>query len=114
MRPLRLYAFLGPLLTQLYADLYADPPDHLNPVAGTVVYRKLLSEASTELSKASKLTAVTVFNCYASALLSARSLPTSSTTSLQLSLQPPYSPSPHIGSACVEAWIRSSRSTYLP
>ena len=52
--------FLGPLLTQLHADLCAVPPGCLNPVAGTVVYRKLLGEASAELSKASKLTAVTV------------------------------------------------------
>ena len=55
--------FLGLLLTQLHADLCADPPGCLNPVAGTgclnpvagtVVYRKLLGEASAELSKASK------------------------------------------------------------
>ena len=54
---------------QLHADLCADLPGCLNPVAGTgclnlvagtVVYRKLLGEASAELSKTSKLTAVTV------------------------------------------------------
>ena len=43
--------FLGPLLMQLHADLCADSPGCLNPVAGTVVYRKLLGEASAELSK---------------------------------------------------------------
>src|SRR5207247_11240415 len=52
--------FLGLLLTQLHADLCADSSGCLNSVAGTVVYRKLLGEASAELSKASKLTAVTV------------------------------------------------------
>src|SRR5213592_1523936 len=75
--------FLGPLLTQLHADLCADPPGCLNPVAGTVVYRKLLGEASAELSKASKLTAVTV-PFY---LTSVRCQPTSSTTFLQSPLQ---------------------------
>src|SRR5213083_2575278 len=75
--------FLGSLLTQLHADLCADPPGCLNPVAGTVVYRKLLGEASAELSKASKLTAVTV-PFY---LMSVRCQPTSSTTFLQSPLQ---------------------------
>src|SRR5436190_12498065 len=84
--------FLGPLLTQLHADLCADPPGCLNPVAGTgclnpvagtVVYRKLLGEASAELSKASKLTAVTI-PFY---LTSVRCQPTSSTTFLQSPLQ---------------------------
>ena len=75
--------FLGPLLTQLHADLCADPPGCLNPMAGTVVYRKLLGEASAELSKASKLTAVTV-PFY---LTSVRCQPTSSTTFLQSPLQ---------------------------
>ena len=75
--------FLGPLLTQLHADLCADPPGCLNPVAGTVVYRKLLGEASAELSKASKLTAVTI-PFY---LMSVRCQPTSSTTFLQSPLQ---------------------------
>src|SRR5438034_3611144 len=75
--------FLGPLLTQLHADLCADPPGCLNPVAGTVVYRKLLGEASVELSKTSKLTAVTV-SFY---LTSVCCQPTSSTIFLQSSLQ---------------------------
>src|SRR5438034_4655479 len=75
--------FLGLLLTQLHADLCADPPGCLNPVAGTVVYRKLLGEASAELSKASKLTAVTI-PFY---LTSVHCQPTSSTTFLQSSLQ---------------------------
>src|SRR5437773_10147757 len=61
--------FLGLLLTQLHADLCANPPGCLNPVAGTgclnlvtetVVYRKLLGKASAELSKTSKLTAVII------------------------------------------------------
>ena len=61
--------FLEPLLTQLHADLCADFSDCLNLVTGTVVYRKLLSKASVELSKTSKLTAMTVsfylmFVCY--------------------------------------------------
>src|SRR5216110_999239 len=75
--------FLEPLLTQLHADLYADPPGCLNPVAGTVVYRKLLGEASAKLSKASKLTAVTV-SFY---LTSVHCQSTSSTIFLQSSLQ---------------------------
>ncbi len=52
--------FLELLLTQLHADLCVDSPGCLNPVAETVVYRKLLGEASVELSKTSKLIAVTV------------------------------------------------------
>src|SRR5438046_3262751 len=75
--------FLGPLLTQLHSDLCADSPGCLNLVAGTVVYRKLLGEASAELSKASKLTAVTV-SFY---LMSVHCQSTSSTTFLQSSLQ---------------------------
>src|SRR5205809_7726527 len=75
--------FLGPLLMQLHADLCANLSDCLNLVAGTVVYRKLLGEASAELSKASKLTAVTV-PFY---LMSVRCQPTSSTTFLQSLLQ---------------------------
>src|SRR5438034_2116403 len=75
--------FLGLLLTQLHADLCADPPGCLNLVAGTVVYRKLLGEASAELSKASKLTAVTI-SFY---LTSVCCQPTSSTIFLQSSLQ---------------------------
>src|SRR5438034_11009876 len=58
--PSTFVCFLEPLLMQLHADLCADSPGCLNPVAGTVVYRKLLGEASAELSKASKLTAVIV------------------------------------------------------
>ena len=52
--------FLELLLTQLHADLCADFSDCLNSVTETVVYRKLLNEASVKLSKTSKLTAVTV------------------------------------------------------
>src|SRR5438034_2703663 len=52
--------FLGLLLTQLHADLCADSSDCLNLVTETVVYRKLLGEASAELSKTSKLIAVIV------------------------------------------------------
>src|SRR5438034_7982390 len=81
--PSMFVCFLGLLLTQLHADLCADSPDCLNPVAGTVVYRKLLGEASAELSKASKLTAVTV-PFY---LMSVCCQPTSSTTFLQSLLQ---------------------------
>src|SRR5438034_3448261 len=75
--------FLEPLLTQLHADLCADLPDCLNLVTGTVVYRKLLSEASAELSKISKLTAVTV-SFY---LMSVCCQSTSSTIFLQSFLQ---------------------------
>src|SRR5437667_2805112 len=52
--------FLGLLLTQLHADLCAGSPGCLNPVTETVVYRKLLGEASAKLSKTSKLTAVII------------------------------------------------------
>src|SRR5216110_1451805 len=76
-------SFLGPLLTQLHADLCADPPGCLNPVAGTVVYRKLLGEASAELSKASKLITV-IISFY---LMSVCCQSTSSTIFLQSSLQ---------------------------
>ena len=48
------------LLTQLHADLYANPPDHHIPGGWTVVYRKLLSEVATKLGKALKLIAVTI------------------------------------------------------
>src|SRR5437762_2027971 len=75
--------FLEPLLTQLHADLCADPSGCLNLVAGTVVYRKLLGEASAELSKASKLTAV-IISFY---LMSVCCQSTSSTIFLQSSLQ---------------------------
>src|SRR5438034_293307 len=61
--------FLELLLMQLHADLCADLSGCLNPVTGTdclnlvtgtVVYRKLLNEASAELSKTSKLIAMIV------------------------------------------------------
>src|SRR5947207_9819474 len=52
--------FLELLLMQLHADLCADPSGCLNPVAETVVYRKLLGEASAELSKTSKLITVII------------------------------------------------------
>src|SRR5216117_59533 len=52
--------FLESLLMQLHADLCADSSDCLNLMTETVVYRKLLNKASAELSKTSKLTAVTV------------------------------------------------------
>src|SRR5205809_1577695 len=47
--------FLELLLMQLHADLCVNSPGCLNLVAGTVVYRKLLGEASAKLSKTSKL-----------------------------------------------------------
>src|SRR5438034_2078440 len=52
--------FLESLLMQLHADLCANLSDCLNSVTETVVYRKLLNEASAELSKTSKLITVTV------------------------------------------------------
>src|SRR6266487_1407796 len=75
--------FLGPLLMQLHADLCADPPGCLNSVAETVVYRKLLGEASAELNKTSKLITVTV-SFY---LTSVHCQSTSSTIFLQSLLQ---------------------------
>src|SRR5216117_3346788 len=81
--PSMFVCFLGPLLTQLHADLCADPPGCLNPVAGIIVYRKLLGKASAELSKASKLTAV-IIPFY---LTSVHCQPTSSTIFLQSPLQ---------------------------
>src|SRR5438034_8802047 len=75
--------FLGLLLTQLHADLCANLPGCLNPVAGTVVYRKLLGKASAELSKTSKLTAM-IISFY---LTSVCCQSTSSTIFLQSSLQ---------------------------
>src|SRR5947207_14566063 len=75
--------FLGLLLTQLHADLCADSPDCLNLVAGTVVYRKLLDEASAELSKTSKLITV-IISFY---LMSVCCQSTSSTIFLQSFLQ---------------------------
>src|SRR5437667_9038946 len=59
------------------------PPDCLNPVAGTVVYRKLLGEASAELSKTSKLITV-IISFY---LTSVHCQSTSSTIFLQSLLQ---------------------------
>src|SRR2546421_10267227 len=71
------------LLMQLHADLYADFSDCLNLVTEAVVYRKLLNETFTELSKTSKLiTVIILIILYA--LLSACSLSTSSITFLQL------------------------------
>src|SRR2546421_8107057 len=52
--------FLELLLMQLHADLCADFSDCLNSVTETVVYRKLLSKASAELSKTSKLIAMII------------------------------------------------------
>src|SRR5881396_1813205 len=75
--------FLESLLMQLHADLCADLSDCLNSVAGTVVYRKLLDEASAELSKTSKLTAV-IISFY---LTSVCCQSTSSTIFLQSLLQ---------------------------
>src|SRR5213592_1633379 len=52
--------FLELLLTQLHADLCADLSDCLNLMTETVVYRKLLNEASVKLSKISKLITVII------------------------------------------------------
>src|SRR5881396_2205315 len=52
--------FLELLLMQLHADLCVNFSDCLNLMTETVVYRKLLSEASVKLSKTSKLITVTV------------------------------------------------------
>src|SRR5947207_118930 len=68
---------------QLHADLCADSPGCLNPVAETVVYRKLLGKAPAELSKTSKLTAVTISFYFMSVYCQS----TSSTIFLQSSLQ---------------------------
>src|SRR2546430_17400394 len=75
--------FLELLLTQLHTDLCVNFSDCLNSVTETVVYRKLLSEASAELSKTSKLTAV-IISFY---LTSVCCQSTSSTIFLQSSLQ---------------------------
>src|SRR5438034_10755541 len=75
--------FLELLLMQLHADLCADFSGCLNLVTETVVYRKLLSEASAELSKTSKLTAV-IISFY---LMSVCCQSTSSTIFLQSLLQ---------------------------
>src|SRR2546429_6310110 len=47
-------------LELLHADLCANSPDCLNLMTGTVVYRKLLGEASVKLSKTSKLITVII------------------------------------------------------
>ena len=94
--------FLELLLTQLHADLCANPSDCLNLVTETVVYRKLLSETSAELSKTSKLTAV-IISFY---FMSVHCQSTSSTIFLQSFLQLSiilYSFSLSISSACCEA-----------
>ena len=52
--------FLELLLMQLHADLCADSPGCLNLMTETVIYRKLLNEASVKLSKTLKLTAVII------------------------------------------------------
>src|SRR5437762_2269054 len=75
--------FLELLLMQLHADLCADSPGCLNLVTGTVVYRKLLSKASAELSKTSKLITV-IISFY---LMSVHCQSTSSTIFLQSLLQ---------------------------
>ena len=46
--------FLELLLTQLHADLCVNFSDCQNLMTETVVYRKLLNEASAEFSKTSK------------------------------------------------------------
>ena len=75
--------FLELLLMQLHADLCADSPDCLNLMTGTVVYRKLLNEASVKLSKTSKLITV-IISFY---LTSVHCQSTSSIIFLQSSLQ---------------------------
>src|SRR5438034_813053 len=75
--------FLESLLMQLHADLCVNFSDCLNLMTETVVYRKLLSKASAELSKTSKLTAV-IISFY---LTSVCCQSTSSTIFLQSSLQ---------------------------
>src|SRR5213596_4280113 len=68
---------------QLHADFCVNFPDCLNLMTETVVYRKLLNEASVKLSKTSKLITVTV-SFY---LMSVHCQSTSSTIFLQSSLQ---------------------------
>src|SRR5437667_12400819 len=75
--------FLESLLMQLHADLCADSSGCLNLMTETVVYRKLLSKASAELSKTSKLITVTV-SFY---LISVHCQSTNFTIFLQFSLQ---------------------------
>ena len=75
--------FLESLLMQLHADLCADSPGCLNLMTETVIYRKLLNEASVKLSKTLKLTAV-IISFY---LTSVCCQFTSSTIFLQSSLQ---------------------------
>ena len=52
--------FLELLLTQLHADLCVNLSDCLNLMTETVIYRKLLGEASVKLSKTSKLITVII------------------------------------------------------
>ena len=52
--------FLELLLTQLHADLCVNFSDCLNLMTKTIVYRKLLNEASVKLSKTSKLITVII------------------------------------------------------
>src|SRR5205809_6185611 len=75
--------FLELLLTQLHADLCANSSDCLNSVTETVVYRKLLGEASVKLSKTSKLI-IMIILFY---LIFVHCQSTSSTIFLQSSLQ---------------------------
>src|SRR3989440_12572440 len=75
--------FLELLLTQLHADLCADLSGCLNLMTETVVYRKLLGEASVKLSKTSKLITM-IISFY---LTSVCCQSTSSTIFLQSSLQ---------------------------
>src|SRR5438034_8757825 len=75
--------FLELLLMQLHADLCVNFSDCLNSVTGTVVYRKLLSKTSAELSKTSKLITV-IISFY---LMSVCCQFTSSTIFLQSFLQ---------------------------
>src|SRR5437667_10823075 len=75
--------FLELLLMQLHADLCADFSGCLNSVTETVVYRKLLGEASVKLSKTSKLITV-IISFY---LTSVHCQSTSSIIFLQSSLQ---------------------------
>src|SRR5438034_5238019 len=75
--------FLELLLMQLHADLCADSPGCLNLMTETVVYRKLLGKASAELSKTSKLIAVTILFYFMSVCCQS----TSSIIFLQSSLQ---------------------------
>src|SRR5205809_7178668 len=75
--------FLELLLMQLHADLCADFSDCLNLITETVVYRKLLDEASVKLSKTSKLI-IMIISFY---LMFVCCQSTSSTIFVQSSLQ---------------------------